>query len=394
MLAKVVRGLSLAIAVSACSNDDGSPTIIGPNGTGGVNGGGAASSGGSIGTSGGSTPTGTGGGLVFGGNNAGGGGGTDSGGTCASQSAKAEVLPVYLAFAFDVSGSMGQGDQPWHDRTLKWDPVTAATKAFFTDPASAGLSASVTFFPAASNKCTDGAYMTPDVPMTPLPSPAHGAAIDMIGSQTWRGGTPTLNVMHGVIANVRQAAMTTPGRYVIVLVTDGYPQGCNDNEITSVANVVSAVAGTIPTYVIGVANPPIQGAPDTVTNLTQVAMAGGTDHAYIIDTGNPTQTAATFKATIDSIRGAAISCDAKIPPAPTGSTFDKQKVAVTYTSSGAMTPLTYDASCMMANSWHYDDAANPQHVVLCPNTCTTIQSDPNGALSVEFSCKTQIQVPL
>lgn len=334
--------------------------------------------------------------LVLGGTSNGGGaaGGGGNGGTCASQSAKAEVLPVYLAFAFDVSGSMGQGDMPWHDRTLKWDPVTAATKAFFTDPASAGLSASVTFFPAASNKCTDAAYANPNVPMTPLPSTEPGAAIDMIGSQTWRGGTPTLNVMHGVIGAVQRAAETTPGRYVIVLVTDGYPQGCDDNEIASVASVVSAVASTIPTYVIGVANPPIQGAPDTVTNLTQIAMAGGTDHAYVIDTGNPTQTAATFKATIDSIRGAAISCDARIPAPPIGSTFDKQKVAVTYTSGGAMTALSYDATCMAPNSWHYDDPANPQHVVLCPNTCSTIQSDANGALSVEFSCKTQIQVPL
>lgn len=395
MLANAMRGLALATFVSACGNDSGTPVVIGQSG--GANAGGSSNTGGSISSTGGSTPPGSGGGLVFAGSNGGGAGGTaggDSGGACASQSAKAEVLPVYLAFAFDVSGSMGQGDQPWHDRSLKWDPVTAATKAFFTDPASAGLSASVTFFPAASNKCTDAAYMNPDVPMTPLPSPAHGAAIDVIGAQTWRGGTPTLNVMHGVIANVQQAAMTTPGRYVIVLVTDGYPQGCTDNEIVSVANVVAAVAATIPTYVIGVANPPITGAPDTVTNLTQVAVAGGTDHAYIIDTGNPTQTASTFKATIDSIRGAAISCDAQIPPAPTGSTFDKQKVAVTYSSNGTMNPLTYDATCMMPNSWHYDDAANPQHVVLCPNTCGTIQADPNGALSVEFSCKTQIQVPL
>jgi len=123
-------------------------------------------------------------------------------------------------------------------------------------------------------------------------------------------------------------------------------------------------------------------------------MAGGTDHAYIIDTGNPTQTTATFKATIDSIRGAAISCDARIPPPPAGSTFDKQKVAVTYTSSGAMNALSYDATCMAPNSWHYDDPANPTHVVLCPSTCSTIQADPNGALSVNFSCKTEIIVPL
>ena len=48
--------------------------------------------------------------------------------SCASAHAEAELLPVYLAFAFDVSGSMGKGDKPWHDRTLKWDPVVAAIR--------------------------------------------------------------------------------------------------------------------------------------------------------------------------------------------------------------------------------------------------------------------------
>jgi hypothetical protein len=38
---------------------------------------------------------------------------------------------VHLAFAFDVSGSMGQGDEPWHDRTLKWDPDIRGDQGIF-----------------------------------------------------------------------------------------------------------------------------------------------------------------------------------------------------------------------------------------------------------------------
>jgi hypothetical protein len=180
----------------------------------------------------------------------------------------------------------------------------------------------------------------------------------------------------------------------MVLVTDGYPDGCDDDEISSVASTVSAVAATIPTYVIGVKNPPISGAPDTVTSLEQVAMAGGTQRAYIIDTGNPTLTTATFKAAIDAIRGAAISCNVQIPPAPAGSTFDKQNVIVSFSSNGTRMPLTYDANCTAPNTWHYDDPANPRQVVLCPNTCSAVQSDKSSALSIEFSCKPEIMVPL
>src|SRR5690349_10067343 len=38
--------------------------------------------------------------------------------TCATVKLGVELLPVHLAFAFDVSGSMGKGDKPWHDKSL------------------------------------------------------------------------------------------------------------------------------------------------------------------------------------------------------------------------------------------------------------------------------------
>jgi hypothetical protein len=383
----------------SCGSDAGrDPPLPGRGGNPGT--GGTSSSGNGNGSGGLLTPSGgrTGNGgtaIAFGGTSS--TAGTDGNGTagaCASQNAVAKVLPVNLAFAFDVSGSMGKGDKPWHDRMLKWDPVVAATKAFFQDPASDGLTASLTFFPDQSDKCEDASYVTPDVPLTALPSPLFGTALDGIGSQDWRGGTPTLHVMRGTVSFVQQQMQTTPGRYVIVLVTDGYPQDCDDDAIASVVNVVSGIAATIPTYVVGVKNPPIDDAPDTVTDLTAVAMAGGTDHAYIIDTGNPTKTAADFKATIDTIRGAAISCNVEIPAAPDGRQFDKQKVVVNYTSGAANNALTYDANCAQNNAWHYDNAANPTQILLCPNTCMAIQQDPAGALNVEFACETKITVPL
>lgn len=391
------RWVSVVGLLTACGGSESTDLTEFGFARGGSNNGqsGGSSFGGASGATGGSFATG-GSVLSFGGlsSSGAGGGGGGGGGACSSQSAKAEVLPVYLAFAYDRSGSMGKLDKAWHDPTLKWNPVAAATKAFFADPASTGLSASITFFPAESDKCIDATYQTPSVPMTALPSTAPGAAIDLVGGQDWIGGTPTLNVVNGVISFIQQRALTEPGRYVIVLVTDGYPEGCDESEISSVAAAVSAVATTIPTYVIGVANPPISGAPDVVTNLSRIAMAGGTARAYIINTGDPTQTTISFRAAIDSIRGSAISCTARIPAPPPGSTFDKQKVAVSFTGNGSTTALTYDAACATDNSWHYDDAMNPTQVVLCPGTCSAIQTDQNGSLSVEFSCKTEIQVPL
>ncbi|MGK4002266.1 vWA domain-containing protein [Sorangium sp. So ce1036] len=355
----------------------------------------------------GSGSAGEGGSPSFGGAGPGGTGHDGSSGddeACATQTARADLEPVYLAFAFDVSGSMGAADELWHDRSLKWDPVVKATKQFFADPLSRGISASLTFFPSEheenDTKCSAETYTTPDVAMTPLPSPVFAEAIDAITPETdddWRGGTPTPFVMHGTISLVEALRQATPGRYAIVLVTDGYPQGCGErnNRISRVVDEASAaLAKDIPTYVIGVANPPFPDAPETVADMDQVAVAGGTEHVYLIDTGNPESTTAAFKAAVDAIRGAAVSCTVEIPPAPDGRSFDAQKVRVTYRSGdGEPTALTYDQGCATQSAWRYDSPEDPAAIVLCESTCAAIQADPEAALGVDFTCEDVIVIP-
>ena len=91
-----------------------------------------------------------------------------------------ELQPVHLAFAFDVSASMGNNHEAWHSRELKWEPVVRATRGFFTAQSSTGLFASLPVFPGPerSRICTANSYAEPDVPMTPLPSPLFSQAID------------------------------------------------------------------------------------------------------------------------------------------------------------------------------------------------------------------------
>lgn len=340
-----------------------------------------------------------------------GGSGTDVGGTsgqepgnaCEAVTAGATVQPVFLVFAFDVSGSMGKGDAPWHDQSLKWDPVVAATKSFFSDPTSQGLSASLKFFPVEGGNdrsCNATTYATPDVPMTALPDAAFGAALDANTPQTeddWIGGTPTAFALRGGQQYIAAQQLAAPGRYVNVLVTDGYPQGCggDEDEISTVAaDVASTLAGGVQTYVIGVANPPVNGAPDAVTNLQQIAVAGGTGQAFLIDTGSPTATSAAFLAAIDEIRGAAISCSIDIPRAPDGRAFDKERVRVTYTAGDAsQRELTYDANCALPNSWRYDAPLAPKQLILCDASCETVRGDIAASLGIQFACEQVIVIP-
>jgi hypothetical protein len=320
--------------------------------------------------------------------------GTEEAGICKTEQVVATIVPTRLAFAFDVSGSMGEGDFPWHDKTLKWDPVVAATKGFFADRNSQGIEASLVFFPIGDDtiKCLSNTYATPNVPMTALPSTAFGAAIDR---QTPDGdGTPSVEVIEGTLSYLRAQRAAKPGKYVLVLATDGSPALCGSvNSIENAAKIV-AVARTegFSTYVIGVKNPPITDAPDVTSNLSQIASAGGTT-VFFLDTGSPIVTQRALASAIDQIRGASITCDIAIPNPPVGRTFDKKKVILTYTS-GTSSPLvlTYDAACTGTSGWHYDDLTKPTRVLLCPSICSTIQADAKAVLNMGFACEEVISV--
>lgn len=331
-------------------------------------------------------------------------------GECASSSTGTSLQGVVLAFTFDVSGSMGSYSQPYFDRTLKWEPVVAATKAFFADSTSAGVSATLTFFPNElaplvgggggneGDACNAGDYDEPDVGATPLPSEAFAAAIDAItpvADGDWRQGTPTGPALEGTIAAIDALRAVEPNaKYVIVLVTDGEPALCSDeqNDMDYVAGVAASVADEIPTYVIGVGNPATDDFPnpptDGIDNLHRIAEAGGTQQAFLIDTANPAQTSGDFRAVIDTIRENTFNCAVEIPAPPSGLTFDSTRVNVNYQSTAVASELVYDPTCADPNGWHYDDPEAPTAILLCATACTTITNDTSGEgeLNVEFGC--------
>jgi hypothetical protein len=63
---------------------------------------------------------------------------------CATQSATAETLPLDLYMMIDSSGSMTEATAAG---PTKWMAVQAAMRAFFNDPASAGISVGLQYFP-------------------------------------------------------------------------------------------------------------------------------------------------------------------------------------------------------------------------------------------------------
>jgi hypothetical protein len=344
---------------------------------------------------------------------------------CGAVGQPTSVNEVVLAFVFDVSASMGSHQEPYFSRELKWDPVVAATKAFFEDPASEGISATLTFFPndqapltgadgalgvigalltgSAVSVCDPGAYTQPDVGRTELPSGAFASAIDAITPATdadWRLGTPTLAALQGTLDAIAEMKAADPNTsYSIVLVTDGMPALCGGaaDSVSTVEAAVAAVADEVATYVIGVDNPATtanQNPPDTVSDLNAVSRAGGTGDAFLIDTDDPETTASTLAAVIETIKDKAFECEMAIPEPPEGEVFDPLLVNVAFTgSSGTETIYEYDPVCASDLGWHFNDEANPGSIVLCGSACDGILADAErgaGQLNVKFGCNRNV----
>lgn len=368
---------------------------------------------------------------------------------CESASEPTSIQGVVLAFAFDVSGSMGleSAARPYESRQLKWEPVVAATKAFFSDPTSQGVSATLTFFPSdkadmiapaggtagggggfggggiggggGGDICDGDEYATAGVPLTALPSDTFAAAIDAVtpaADGAWRIGTPTNAVLEGVIQQVRalkDADTENKNKYVIVLVTDGEPAFCEPVDVNTVADTAASVKDEFPVYVIGVANPSLASlveagvvtaedaatmaeSPDSVGNLNTIADSAGTGPAFIVNTDDPAATTTSFLEVVQKIRDSSFTCQLPIPEAPAGQTFDPAKVNVSYTNHKdtngdgvvgedemGLTQFVYDESCTEMFAWHYDDAVNPTVIQMCGNVCDAIKADYKNSGSLD-----------
>lgn len=170
----------------------------------------------------------------------------------------------------------------------------------------------------------------------------------------------------------------------MLLVTDGLPTDCAST-VQSVSQVATeGVTGSpsIPTYVLGLGL--------TLNNLNQIAQAGGTNTAFIVD---PNSGAALAQA-MNDIRGAALPCDYALP---NGGAVDPSKVNIEFSDAG-QTATTIanvgDASGCdpSAGGWYYDNPTAPTRAIVCPVTCTTFKAAADtSTVNVVLGCDTVIR---
>ena len=364
-----LAGLTATVVIACGSSSESSAFGGGTSGSAGSSGDGTSGTSGTIGgTSGGTSGTsgtsGTTGGI---------------GPACATSTATGKADPVYLVFVVDRSGSMKFNPQ----FNNKWDSVLSGMTTFFKDPGSAGLFASEQVFPqkAPSNdECTTGNYQAQLVPMTALPDTA-GVLASML---TANGpdptfGTPTKPALDGAIAFAK-TVQATGKKTALVLVTDGEPNTCG-SDLPSTATAAGAGLPDIKTYVIGVG--------DSLTNLDEIAMGGGTTKALIVSTTNPAAISGDFVKVLGGIRTESLKCEYAMGQPPSGETLDINKVNVQFTPKGGMvTTLDYSADCASGSGWKYDDPAMPTKIIICPTSCNTLLASAEGKIDIVFGCTT------
>lgn len=93
------------------------------------------------------------------------------------------------------------------------------------------------------------------------------------------------------------------------------------------------------------------------------------------------------------VSGAALACEYEIPPPPAGMDFDPDEVNVEFDDGmgGALQIGRVDdpsACAGVSDGWYYDVPAMPTRIVLCPQTCNTIQGFAQASVSIKFGCAT------
>lgn len=335
-------------------------------------GGGDDNSGGSTGTQTGNGPATTGTGFQESSSN-----NTGGGADCVSTNEKAEPTPLDIVFVVDWSGSM-QG--------ASWAGSTAALRDFLEDPASAGISAGMVYFPTIKENfddtCDHQLYAVLDVPIAELPGNAfaltNSMPADAIGSPS-----PLYAGLRGALQTaVARQELFPKHKVIVVMASDGGYNACGEGlaSITAWPEAAQDYNG-VETYTIAVES----SANINFDALNAIAAAGGTTALY--DASNID----AFAEKIAEIRDTALGCDFNIPDAPPNVMLAWDKVNFTYTPGGVGTPLTLPhaddlADCGDGPGWYYDNNVMPTKIIVCPASCDTIKNDMSAEVEVAFGC--------
>jgi hypothetical protein len=345
-------------------------------------------------------------------------GGGDDGGfaSCATAEATAARTPVYMMIVLDGSGSMNTPTETdpldtGNSRGKKWLAIRGALYAFWDslvttpDPS---LGVGLYLFSSSSVKSPTSI----DVGIAEVDA-THDTALKarVAPPVTASGGTPLKESIEGQLALLKTYTPAAPllpgGKLVLVVMTDGVPDGGGSDQTSCVNDATTAFAGTpqITTFAVGVGDPTADPSDYDEVFMGNLAVAGGAPAAGCtpgwnqsspssqtpchlqITPGSKTaaQIQADFTAAIDTIRDTVSSCTFTLDKS--SGTIDPAKVNVLYTdSTGTQSTIPQDP----ANGWTYDNPTDPTTVTLNGTSCSALKADSKGTIKIVLGCATRV----
>ncbi len=340
------------------------------------------------------------GGLVFGEDPSG-----VLGSSCATATSSAARTPVYMLIVLDGSGSMSQDN--------KWYAVVPALDAFFDDLQRQGdpsFGVGMTVFSDTNDKTGNaGPYDKADVPIRFVDATQAAALHARLAGAMPDNNTPTYAVLSGqypvMDRFVPPAPLEAGGKRVLVLMTDGVPNGGAPEQAQCVGVADSEHTNGVLTFAVGIGNvtpydptsyDPLfmgklahaGGAPNAGCSLDERTDPSRMCHFQVTPGGRTAQQIETdFLAAINAVRGAALSCEYRLE-ATSNDQVDPLKVNVIYTNAAGKDALVPQGS---TNGWTYDNPSAPRSVVLHGAACSTVRSDPHGKIKIVLGCKTVVK---
>lgn len=344
---------------------------------------------------------------------------TGSSAQCATATVPIARTTIYMQIILDGSGSMNDPIVPGGPSGLKWKAAKDAFVSFFDDLAVKKDEAfGVGLFLFDGTKGVPDFAIT-DVPIRYVDAYHHASLKNRITKSTPMGGTPIKLALQGQLPILKALTPSSPlkanGKRVLVLITDGVPDGPSDVQPVVQGQcaqlVEDAFKGTpsITTFAVGVGDPASDESTYNEAFVGRLAVAGGAPAAGCSPAWNQSsppgqlpchiqitpgaKTAVQLRdellAAINTIRGAAATCEFTLER-PDGSegVADPSRVNVVFTGSNGK-PATVLQSAV--DGWTYDDAANPTSVIFHGAACDRVKTEVDGKVEIQLGCTTLVK---
>ncbi|MFO7178469.1 MAG: vWA domain-containing protein [Pseudomonadota bacterium] len=337
--------------------------------------------------------------------------------SCAGWVAEGEAVPSLLELVVDVSSSMS-ARAPGSNRT-KWEVTRDALLEAIVGVNGPGLPESVSvgllFYPNTRaeirenrqdiSACVDTDAMVPIAVLGPE-NGAHRRRIrEAIQNARLEQSTPTHDAYRYALEEAVLPA-TFGGKKFMLLITDGAPTvalGCSNpagriqdvDPDPIVDEVQRAAEEGVKTFLIG--------SPGSEPNrewMSYAAVLGGTappncdvngpDYCHMDMTTAPDFSAA-LRAGLDEIVGIVSPCRFAFAEPPANQQIDAGKINVVLSSGGQHTLVIRDDQGECSEGWQL---AGGNEVLLCPDTCERVRSDPSMRVTLAFGCTSYREPPI